>query len=261
MIYTVTNDTSLAQAFNPISAVHIRSISDIPNKSTERVRAVIFDENLSVKESDVSHIRQSYPDSFISIYDPTSITKPQFRMLAFDLGANQVGYDVATIIETISEDVIRRDESRNSTRGYTCPYCGLRNLSEDDLWRHFPAYHINSSPDKYSMHNEVCPICNKELSYRQPLQVTDLLTRCGKFLYYSFVHSKVHIHEKHGPRFRSMSNSEARDKWLPNQLYNFSLVVCRHPITGRYLLCQGCNNISWFIENGDLLNKLFYLKK
>lgn len=171
MIYIITNDISLAQAFYPINARHIRSIQDIPNTSEERVQAVIFDESLYVKESEISHIRKSYPDSFISIYDPSAITKPQFRMLAFDLGANQVGYDVETIIETITEDVIRRDGTRDSTRRYTCPYCGLRNLSEDDLWRHFPAYHINSSPNKYSPHNEVCPICNKELNHRQPLQV------------------------------------------------------------------------------------------
>ena len=167
MICIVTDDPNLVQSFSPINAVQIQSVQDLP--SNAELKALIFDERLNVKESDIFQVRKAFPFTFLSIYDPTATTKPQFRLVAFDLGVNQVGYDVTTIIDTITEDVIYRDRNSRSSYGqYSCPYCGLNNLSEDDLWRHFPAFHINSLPKK---NNEYCPICNKDLNNGKPLQV------------------------------------------------------------------------------------------
>ena len=87
----------------------------------------------------------------------------------------------------------------------TCPYCHLQGLSEDGLWRHVPAYHINWN-ESVAKSNNVCPICELTLN-------NDSLQR--------------HIHDKHGPHRRSMSRSEVADSRLPNQLYNFSLGMSR----------------------------------
>lgn len=35
-----------------------------------------------------------------------------------------------------------------------------------------------------------------------------------------------------------------------NQLYNFSLVICRHPVTGKFLLCQEFANQGYWCPGG-----------
>ena len=92
----------------------------------------------------------------------------------------------------------------------------------DEIWRHVPAYHINWPAEVSTAHLE-CPICKKRPNSNCPLQ--------------------VHIHEDHGPlarNYRAIHNSHHPTPGkLFTQLYNFSLVVCRHPHTGKFLLCQG----------------------
>lgn len=71
---------------------------------------------------------------------------------------------------------------------------------------------------------------------------------------------KVHIHEAHGPRPESSpqtqnqafsANSFARPITPRiNQLYNFSLVICRHPVTGKFLLCQEFANQGFWCPGG-----------
>jgi 8-oxo-dGTP pyrophosphatase MutT (NUDIX family) len=47
-----------------------------------------------------------------------------------------------------------------------------------------------------------------------------------------------------------MSNAERRDARCTTQLYNFSLVVCRHPNTGKYLLCQEFASQGFWLPGG-----------
>jgi ADP-ribose pyrophosphatase YjhB (NUDIX family) len=79
---------------------------------------------------------------------------------------------------------------------------------------------------------------------------------------------KVHIHEAHPPRsnsiitnqsFPSSSSSPAAAAAVTssrapfpqiNQLYNFSLVICRHPLTGKFLLCQEFANQGFWCPGG-----------
>jgi 8-oxo-dGTP pyrophosphatase MutT (NUDIX family) len=57
----------------------------------------------------------------------------------------------------------------------------------------------------------------------------------------------VHLHNDHGPHARKraltrVSNSKENDCTL----YSFALVVCRHPVTGHFLLVQEfCNQGFW----------------
>lgn len=91
---------------------------------------------------------------------------------------------------------------------YVCPYCSLDGLTEDELWRHTPAYHINS----HGKHHTKCPICRNHTS-QKPLQ--------------------VHIHDDHGPIARARRGRPIEEQ-ASIRCYSFSLVVCRHPITGCY---------------------------
>jgi 8-oxo-dGTP pyrophosphatase MutT (NUDIX family) len=60
---------------------------------------------------------------------------------------------------------------------------------------------------------------------------------------------QVHIHEHHGQLGRATRSSIAKGR-LHNQLYNFSLVVCRHPLTNRFLLCHEFSNQGFWLPGG-----------
>jgi 8-oxo-dGTP pyrophosphatase MutT (NUDIX family) len=134
-----------------------------------------------------------------------------------------VAHDVASLTRTIEECVIKRELSPVH---FCCPYCQWTGLSEDDLWRHVLAYHI-SWPDSLPLDNSICPICKKKST--GPLQ--------------------VHIHGNHGPLARSLSRYHCNDR-LHTQLYNFSLVVCKHPPTQRFLLCQEFSSQGLWLPGG-----------
>lgn len=54
---------------------------------------------------------------------------------------------------------------------------------------------------------------------------------------------QVHIHEHHHPTIQPAPQ-------LSTHLYNFSLVICRHPVSGRYLLCQEFANQGFWCPGG-----------
>lgn len=58
---------------------------------------------------------------------------------------------------------------------------------------------------------------------------------------------KVHIHYKHNP-LRSSGHATSSHNFT--QLYSFSLVICRHPITNRFLLCQEFANQGFWCPGG-----------
>jgi 8-oxo-dGTP pyrophosphatase MutT (NUDIX family) len=72
--------------------------------------------------------------------------------------------------------------------------------------------------------------------------------------------TKVHIHESHSPSVpsqvfssgyheNSINNSKNKVHRI-SQLYNFSLVICRHPHTGKFLLCQEFANQGYWCPGG-----------
>lgn len=94
----------------------------------------------------------------------------------------------------------------------------MSGLTVDELWFHCPAYHINSQQDKLP-----CPIC-KEIP-NTPTQ--------------------AHIHHHHKP---SSEPEIPSGRKVP--MYSFSLVVCRHPVSGDYLLCQEFANQGFWLPGG-----------
>jgi hypothetical protein len=105
-----------------------------------------------------------YPTCFIAVYNPLAIEKPLFRSSCFDSGANMVAHDIGSLLRTLEEAVI---PAGNNGGYFTCPYCSFKNLSENEMWLHCPAYHINFPSDVFVTNH--CPICRENLS--EPLQV------------------------------------------------------------------------------------------
>lgn len=208
-----SEDCALSILANTFSGVIIIKSIDGLNTSLF-IRAAIFDID-SHSSVDISWVRRSYPKTYIIIFQPNASTNPELRLQYFDAGANMVAHDVSSIINTLTTAVMNVG---NNGGFYVCPYCDYHSLTEEEMWYHMPTFHINCKNESKRVQ---CPIC-QELTH-DPLQ--------------------VHIHENHGPK--SHRNNHARTR-----LYSFSLVVCRHPTTGLYLLCQEFANQGFWLPGG-----------
>lgn len=228
-VIVVSTNAALIEGLSSIGAVAVSTVQEIG--PVECIQAIILDDQYfitnNLSSSVVTFVRVTYPTAFIVVYSPNSIDRPLFRQQAFDLNINQLAYTVKSVEETIREDVLQNKSNHGIIK---CPYCGLANLTEDELWRHVPAYHVNWPYDK-PLSSDDCPVC--QLSIRNmPLQ--------------------VHLREKHGPIRRTMSKDRVREGRMRNLLYNFALVVCRHPQTGKYLLCQEFSNRGFWLPGGKV---------
>ena len=144
----------------------------------------------------------------------TAARKAAIRQKAFDKGANMVTSDLHSL-----RDVLQKISQVTGQGSYTCPWCGMKDLTEDDLWVHGPLYHI-AVPNN-SLH---CPICRKD---RYPYQ--------------------VHLRNHHGPVSRGEILSESHHDV---SLYAFALIIVRHPKTGKFLLTQEFADVGWWIPGG-----------
>ena len=121
--------------------------------------------------------------------------------------------------------MFQNQEKRQRQSLYACPYCLMSNLTAEDLWSHFSAYHINVP--SMNMASIVCPICEKS-HFRKGLQ--------------------KHIHFDHiPPNYMKML-----PKSINTMLHSFSLVVCKDPANNRYLLCQEREGEGFWIPGGHV---------
>ncbi len=144
-IFVVTNNQSLIHQLSSIFAQPLVSVEELPLRTDGVILAVIFEKEHS-KYSDISWIRRECPTAFIAVLDPSAFELPLHRSNCFDAGANQVAHDVKSLLMTITECVLAVLPNPNThgqgqglgkyiDTSYACPYCGLRGLSEDELWR------------------------------------------------------------------------------------------------------------------------------
>eukprot|EP01023_Acetabularia_acetabulum_P060004 TRINITY_DN7210_c0_g1_i6.p1 TRINITY_DN7210_c0_g1~~TRINITY_DN7210_c0_g1_i6.p1 ORF type:complete len:364 (+),score=53.80 TRINITY_DN7210_c0_g1_i6:143-1234(+) len=111
---------------------------------------------------------------------------------------------------------------------FTCPFCQMQRLTEDELWVHVPLFHSNllqhpdvpsQSPKSTSEH--VCPICH---THNRLLQ--------------------QHIYQQHGPLGRGEIQRELRTG-------AFAIGIVKKPSTGQYLLVQEkCDRGFWLPGGG-----------
>lgn len=164
-------------------------------------------------ETIITSLRETMNGMFICVYGESVGSSPFFRYWCFQKGVSMVTADAQAIHSVVTA---LHDDARITGR-YTCPFCSKTGLTEDQLWRHCPLYHINevNAPRQ-------CPIC-KYVSKR-PFQ--------------------VHMHNTHGPPGRGDAISEFNIK--DTVMYAFSLVICRHPVTKKFLLVQVCCFLNRF---------------
>ena len=179
------------------------------------LQAIVITDKVFLNRNKLLQIRKQFQKTFLVIYNPNLMTNPSERLHLFDCGVNMISYDLESVLKVLHECVLFSNERNGS---YKCCVCGLEDLTENELWYHLPTYHINVPNQRISNH---CPIC--ERSCHEPLQ--------------------VHIHDHHGPNRRIIQNNSPL-------FYGFSLVVCRHPITGLYLLCQEFCNQGFWVPGG-----------
>jgi ADP-ribose pyrophosphatase YjhB (NUDIX family) len=216
-IFVLTNRTTPHDLpiYSPLLSLSqsVRVASSLPTRPETFLKAIIFD-GCEYSDETILNTRQLHPRAFICLYDPCLVINPSRRLSLFDHGANMAAHDVSSLVCVLSESVMFSGDNNGS---YQCPACGLEGLSESELFYHLPAYHINISNEEIPRN---CPICGPLL--RTPLQ--------------------VHVHERHNPKRHSYTPSP--------KFYGFSLVVCRHPVTGHYLLCQEFCNQGFWVPGG-----------
>lgn len=185
----------------------------LPTNISTYLKAIIFDGS-DFDEEIIITIRNTYPTSFVCIYDPGMMNNPFKRLQYFDNGINMVAHDIQSLLKVLNESVLFSGDNNGV---YQCPICNLDGLTERELFYHMPTYHINIPNECVP---QFCPICGPLTS--KPLQ--------------------VHIHERHNPTRHLRTQSP--------KFYGFSLVVCRHPTTGHYLLCQEFCNQGYWVPGG-----------
>eukprot|EP00239_Pterosperma_sp_CCMP1384_P005134 CAMPEP_0197850314 /NCGR_PEP_ID=MMETSP1438-20131217/15004_1 /TAXON_ID=1461541 /ORGANISM="Pterosperma sp., Strain CCMP1384" /LENGTH=319 /DNA_ID=CAMNT_0043463423 /DNA_START=266 /DNA_END=1222 /DNA_ORIENTATION=- len=157
------------------------------------------------------------------------------RLICFDLGVNMIANDVAAVKEALVKIMQQVNTSSSAAAAgarehpadapsslslslstktaatntdemlYSCPICGMRELTETALHLHVPLYHQTHT----SEYGVQCPVC---------------LGVEGEH-FHSFA---VHVHNEHGP-------IDEREAKVP-AFGAFSWVVCRRPSDAKYLL-------------------------
>eukprot|EP01080_Neovahlkampfia_damariscottae_P008522 gene8522-346_t len=111
-------------------------------------------------------------------------------------------------------------------RNIYCPCCYVNGFTEDELWYHYPKFH----GDEFFFAK--CPIC-----------IANNSKRCHEKKGNESWGFSSHIFLEHGP------DSRIEKKREMNDVYSFSLVICRHP-NGKYLLVQEGCSVGWWLPAG-----------
>ena len=152
----------------------------------------------------VRELRKASSSTFICVWSTSGAESAAVRLACFELGANMVTQCMDSLLH-VTRTVLGHDHGRGS---FKCLACDKDKLSEDQLWEHYPLFHINHPNE-----NCVCCICKH---------------RVANFA--------VHLHNDHGPPSRGHP-AHPRESNEAIVLHAFALVVCQHP-DGRFLLVQ-----------------------
>lgn len=182
-------------------------------------------------------IRTMSKQIFLCVFSPQLAEHPMARYQCFQEGASMVTdsldavRDVLTFIASCGHEHGGTSHARRKSRGrasgrddFTCPFCGMKDMNEDQLWKHCPMYHINEK----NTDGINCPICRE--TPRGPFQ--------------------VHMYNAHGPPGRHEMTSEFH--MADSTLYSFALVVCHNKKYNRFLLVQEFANSGYWLPGGRI---------
>lgn len=149
-------------------------------------------------------------------------------MLDILAGANMVAHDYHSLKSTLSSVVLPLGSGGGE---YECPCCQFHSLTEDELWLHMPAYHINW-PNQVG--GVVCPICRDLI--RKPIL--------------------VHMHDDHGPHARASISHRIAESMAGNAkhpVYSSECVVVCKSAPNSYLLVQERNGQGFSLPCGQVI--------
>ena len=178
------------------------------------------------KERALSASSNKYPyHTFVCFYSEEACEMPLVRWELFQLSCHMVTSntkDLQVALEKIEKITRQRQLAGYTDKLYTCPWCYMTHLEEDNLCQHMFLYHAN-----HGHPNRDCPICGK---HRAPLA--------------------PHIRNAHGEVGRDYRMQEYRG---PVDLYSYALVVCQHPKDPlRFLCVQEFANVGYWLPGGKV---------
>jgi 8-oxo-dGTP pyrophosphatase MutT (NUDIX family) len=165
----------------------------------------------------IREIRKVSSQCFLCVWSIQGSESAAVRLACFELGANMVTQCMQSLLN-VAQTLMRH---MRGSGVHTCPACGMQGLSEDQLWEHYPLFHVNLP----NTANAECCLCKRRVS-----------------------NFAVHLHNDHGPPSRG-DPSHPREATQTIALHAFSLVVCQHP-DGRFLLVQEFANQGFWLPGG-----------
>ncbi|KAI6645882.1 NUDIX hydrolase domain protein [Oopsacas minuta] len=158
-------------------------------------------------------------DTFVCLLD-TYLSESAYKRLELaDVGVNMVTSSVEQSERCVKQVLSYLLTRHQSSSTLTCPECGLARLGEDDLWNHFPLYHINCPVKKV-----FCPICSNEVK-----------------------NAGQHIHETHGPVVRKAA---LLSPLITETFYGFSLVIVQREKCNKFLCVQEFGQLGYWLPGG-----------
>lgn len=166
-------------------------------------------------------IRTWNPSLFVCVSSRTAMNAALTRLRCFRDGVNMVTSvaDDPTALSSALSTIIRTRAHRSGEPLFSCPYCGMKELTSEALWLHMPLYHINM---RAPVGRVKCPVCSASVREFQ-----------------------VHMHEDHRPAFAGPGEDRS-----PMRLHAFGLVVCRRPSDGKFLLVQEFAGQGFWLPGG-----------
>jgi len=162
------------------------------------------------------------PEAFLCVWDPAATEDALFRQAVFGDGkerANMLTFDHRSV-----EAALRMVAAEQTGGGrLECPFCGMRGLTEDELWRHVPLHHVYAANPPHA-ETLRCPVCRQ---------------RGGEDPF------PVHLRNQHGPCGRGEVQAEYSTGL-------FAIVVCRRLSDGKFLMVQEFANSGFWLPGGQL---------
>lgn len=148
---------SLALPDLPFTVTHASSVETFKAcLAKETFDMVVIDAKKQTPEilCQLAHqAHQMNQQSFICVFGEEASVTPQTRIAVADNGAAMTSSSEVALRK--AADIVFAEGS-NQKDGYACPFCGKGHLSEDELWKHCPMYHLNEKNKR-----SICPICKK----------------------------------------------------------------------------------------------------